>query len=97
MDFFYAISFGVGMLIGLSHWLFVFEEGIGSGIVFYLIALGTIGSAALGSFAVWIARKLTCKIAERRPVDARIRQLKARMEQWKREGYDVSELEDLFK
>ena len=33
----------------------------------------------------------------RNAVKARIRQLKARIEQWRREGYDVSELDDLLR
>ncbi|UCG84217.1 MAG: hypothetical protein JSW38_05230 [Dehalococcoidia bacterium] len=33
----------------------------------------------------------------RRTADARIRELRAQMERWRQEGFDVSELEDLFK
>lgn len=33
----------------------------------------------------------------RRTADVRIRELRAQMERWRQEGYDVSELEDLFR
>lgn len=56
--FFYAFTFGAGMLIGLSYFILIFDEGVGSGIVFDYIGFGTIGAAALGGFAVWIARQL---------------------------------------
>ena len=37
------------------------------------------------------------RIAAGRVVNARVKQLRAKMEKWRAEGYDVSELEDLFK
>lgn len=42
---------------------------------------------------VFLAKR---RAGERRAALVRIRQLKAMMEQWRQEGYDVSELEDLF-
>ena len=37
------------------------------------------------------------RIAARKVVNGRVKQLRAKMEKWRTEGYDVSELEDLFK
>lgn len=79
---FYAFSFGAGMFIGVL--VFIANEGsAGSGIVFAFIIFGTIGSIALASFAVWIARKLgpPILVEERRE---RVQGSKARFEEAQR-------------
>jgi hypothetical protein len=37
------------------------------------------------------------KSGKKRIINASIRQLKSQMNKWRKEGYDVSDLEDLFK
>ncbi len=50
---------------------------------------------------LWTRKKISKKNSGKRrsekAPDARIAKLRAQMEQWRDEGYDVSELEDLFR
>ncbi|MGB5925592.1 MAG: hypothetical protein WBH01_05800 [Dehalococcoidia bacterium] len=60
LSLFYGVNFGIGMVIGVLA--FIAEEGsAGSGLVFAWIALGTIGSIALGNGAVSLGLKRSLK------------------------------------
>ena len=66
------------------------DGGLSGGAVGGIIAAGLILVLAAVFFGSRIMRG-------RRTADARIRELRAQMERWRQEGYDVSELEDLFR
>jgi len=59
--------------------------------------LGGIGAAAVILIAAPVLFTINRNRKRRTASNARIRELKAQMERWRAEGYDVSELEDLFK
>ena len=82
---------------------FVFDgsdgDGLGGGVVAGIVFAVLIVVVVPGLFLVnrSMRRGLGRSTPAREAPDPRIAKLKAQMEQWRDEGYDVSELEDLFR